>query len=218
MTYTVADTTLRDAMYAMSLAKEFPDAELLDDFVRRYPGHADALTEFAIDLAIDALLHREGDEDLPADPEAVSPVVSRVMSQFQNRLYELRQGQERTIPRARAASAEISNPFASLDRDRFRALASRVHANTALLSKFRDRQIEFATIPPRYLRYVADEMDEPLDVLAAHLSAVSEVARARQFFKADGKPGTVARQTFEEAVRSSGLSEDRQRCLMAFKD
>ena len=42
-------------MYAMSLAKAVPDAELLDEFARRYPLHADALTEFAIELAIDAL-------------------------------------------------------------------------------------------------------------------------------------------------------------------
>ena len=46
-------TSLRDAMYAMSLAKAVPDAELLDEFARRYPQHADALTEFAIELAIE---------------------------------------------------------------------------------------------------------------------------------------------------------------------
>ena len=50
---TTTQTPLRDAMYAMSLAKPVPDAELLDDFVRRYPQHADALTEFAIELAIE---------------------------------------------------------------------------------------------------------------------------------------------------------------------
>ena len=46
-------------MYAMSLAKAVPDAELLDEFARRYPQHADALTEFAIELAIDALMQGE---------------------------------------------------------------------------------------------------------------------------------------------------------------
>jgi len=42
-----AQMSLRDAMYAMSLAKAVPDAELLDEFARRYPNHANALTEFA---------------------------------------------------------------------------------------------------------------------------------------------------------------------------
>ena len=88
-------TSLRDAMYAMSLAKAVPDAELLDEFARRYPQYADALTEFAIELAIDSLMHRSEEEDVPADAEAISDVVSRVMSQFENQLYERRQARGR---------------------------------------------------------------------------------------------------------------------------
>ena len=57
--------------------------------MRRYPQHAGALTDFAIELAIDALQHGDDDFDIPADPDAISPVVSRVMSRFQNRLFEL---------------------------------------------------------------------------------------------------------------------------------
>jgi hypothetical protein len=88
-------TSLRDAMYAMSLAKAVPDAELLDEFARRYPQHADALTEFAIELAIDSLMHRSDEEDVTADADAISDVVSRVMSQFENQLYERRQALDR---------------------------------------------------------------------------------------------------------------------------
>ena len=55
MMMTATQTSLRDAMYAMSLAKAVPDAELLDEFARLYPQYADALTEFAIELAIDSL-------------------------------------------------------------------------------------------------------------------------------------------------------------------
>ena len=46
---------LRDVLYALSLAKPIPDAEVLDDFVRRYPEYAAALTDFAIELAMDAV-------------------------------------------------------------------------------------------------------------------------------------------------------------------
>ena len=62
MTATKTNASLQDAMYALSLAKRVPDAELLDEFVRQYPQHADALTEFAIELTRDAML--EGDEEL----------------------------------------------------------------------------------------------------------------------------------------------------------
>jgi hypothetical protein len=217
MIETMTNTPLRDAMYAMSLAKRVPDAELLDEYVRRYPQHANALTEFAIELAIDALMEGEDEEDVPADPDAISPVVSRVMSQFENQLYERRQARAATPP-ARAATASVANPFAALDRASFRALASHLDINTAFLSKLRDRNIEPVTIPGGYRRHVAEEMDEDLEALSAHLYAPPELTPARQYYKAEGKPNVHARQSFEEAVRGSGLSEEQQRRLLSFRD
>lgn len=211
-------TSLRDAMYAMSLAKAVPDADLLDDFARRYPQYADALTEFAIELAIDSLMHRSDEEDVPADADAISAVVSRVMSQFENQLYERRQARAATPP-ARAATASVENPFAALDRQGFRALVSQLDVNSAFLSKLRDRTIEPISIPKAYCRHLAQEMDEDADAMAAHLYAPQEsVAAGRQLYKAEGKPAATARQSFEEAVKTSGLSEEQQRKLLSFRD
>ncbi len=211
-------TSLRDAMYAMSLAKAVPDAELLDEFARRYPQHADALTEFAIELAIDSLMHQSDEEDVPADADAISDVVSRVLSQFENQLYERRQARAATPP-ARAPTASAENPFATLDRQEFRALASRLDVNSAFLSKLRDRTIEPISIPKTYCRYLAEEMDEETEAMAAHLYAPQEsVAAGRQLYKAEGKPAATARQSFEEAVKTSGLSEEQQRRLLSFRD
>jgi hypothetical protein len=205
----MTNTPLRDAMYAMSLAKPIPDAELLDDFVRRYPQHADALTEFAIELAIDALMEGEVEEAIPADPDAISPVVSRVMSQFENQLYERRQARAATPP-ARAATASVANPFAPL--------ASRIDVSAAMLSKLRDRQIDPVTIPKGFCTFVADEMDIPEEALTAHLFAVPEISSARQFYKAEGKPAATAKQSFEQAVQNSGLNDEQQRRLLSFRD
>ena len=211
-------TSLRDAMYAMSLAKAVPDAELLDEFARLYPQYADALTEFAIELAIDSLMHRSDEEDVPADADAISAVVSRVMSQFENQLYERRQARAATPP-ARAATASVENPFAALDRQGFRALASQLDVNSAFLSKLRDRTIEPISIPKAYCRHLAQEMDEDADAMAAHLYAPQEsVAAGRQLYKAEGKPAATAKQSFEEAVKTSGLSEEQQRRLLSFRD
>lgn len=211
-------TSLRDAMYTMSLAKAVPDADLLDDFARRYPQYADALTEFAIELAIDSLMHRSDEEDVPADADATSAVVSRVMSQFENQLYERRQARAATPP-ARAATASVENPFAALDRQGFRALVSQLDVNSAFLSKLRDRTIEPISIPRAYCRHLAQEMDEDADAMAAHLYAPQEsVAAGLQLYKAEGKPAATARQSFEEAVKTSGLSEEQQRKLLSFRD
>src|ERR1700733_13177269 len=40
-------TSLSDVLYEFSLARAMPDAELLDQFVHRYPEHAAALTDLA---------------------------------------------------------------------------------------------------------------------------------------------------------------------------
>lgn len=218
MTETTANRSLRDLMYDMSLAKHIPDPELLDDLVRQYPQHAEALTEFAIELAIDALLDREVDEDIPADPEAVSPVVSRVMSQFENRLYERREARA-VPPPLRAATSSAVNPFAILDRAGFRALVARLDVNNVFLSKLRDRIIDPATIPKGFCRHAADEMDEDLPTLCDHLYAPQESpVHARQFYKSEGKPAAPSRQSFEEAVKSSGLTDDQQCRLLSFRD
>ena len=218
MTYATTDKSLSDAMYAMSLAQRVPDAQLLDDFARRYPQHAEMLTEFAIELALDALQFGDEEFDLPVDDGTVSPMVSRAMSNFQNRLFE-RRSKRPAVPQARGV-ASAANPFASLSREEIRALAPRIYANGVFVSKLRDRLIDFDTIPPRYVRHIAEEIPKELDALVAHLSAAAEVRQlqAPQFYKAEGKPGGVQRQTFEEAVRSSGLSSEQQSKLLAFKD
>ena len=74
-------------------------------------------------------------------------------------------------PLARAATASIENPFSALDREGFRALASRLDINAAFLSKLRDRNIDPVTIPGEYCRHVAEEMDEDIEIMAAHLYA-----------------------------------------------
>ncbi|MGH6678803.1 MAG: hypothetical protein ACREDL_07680, partial [Bradyrhizobium sp.] len=101
----------------------------------------------------------------------------------------------------------------------FRALAARLDINSAFLSKLRDRTIEPISIPKTYCQYLAEEMDEETETMAAHLYAPQEsVAAGRQLYKAQGKPAATARQSFEEAVKTSGLSEEQQRRLLSFRD
>lgn len=219
MMMTATQTSLRDAMYAMSLAKAVPDAELLDEYARLYPQFANALTEFAVELVIDSLMHQGDEENIPADAEAISDVVSRVMSQFENQLYERRQARTTTAAApAHAATAPVENPFAALDRAGFRALVSQLDVNSVFLSKLRDRTIDPISIPKAYSRHLALEMDEDIDAMAAHLFAPQEsVTAGRQLYKAEGKPVAAPRQSFEDAVKTSGLTDEQQRRLLSFQ-
>ncbi len=125
---------LRDALYALSLAQRVPDADLLDAMTRRYPEHAEALTEFAIELAIDALTDVDDAEDTEAvaTPAAVSPVVSRAMSRFQNLRHAIAKSGT-AQGKIESRSAEAVNPFALLDRKAFRSFASRIGANSVFV-------------------------------------------------------------------------------------
>lgn len=208
---------LREAYYELSLEKHVPDADLLDDVVRRYPQFAGELTNFAIELAVDALHNEIGANaaESTVDLSHISPVVSRAMSRFQNRLHSERQKRGPAAPLA-FSSEPASNPFASLTREEFRAFARRIGANTVFVSKLRDRQIEPETFSQGFQQLVADELTAPLEVVIAHLSATSGTSSVQQFFKAEGKPNLTQRQSFEDAVRSSGLSEEQQQRLLRF--
>ena len=208
-------TQRREALYALAMAENMPDAGVLDDIVRQYPQFSHELTEFAVELALDSLV--EGGAVEPAvDPTRVSPAVSRAISAFHNRLYALRQASEAAVTEPTPSSEFVENPFSDLGRREFRALAKRIGANTVLVAKLRDRQIDPTRIPDGFKRLVSNELEVPVDLLSAHLEASPTATQgSRQFYKADHKPRQGQRQSFAEAVRGSGLTDDQQRRLLS---
>lgn len=206
-------TPLRDVLYAFSLAKETPDAELLEDFVRKYPEHAGELTDLAIDMIMD-VASGEDVADIDAVEPHFSPAVSRAMSRFQNRLFEAKQV-EAPAPKVMSGLAmSIQDPFAALDRTQFRAVVNGLHANNLFVTRLRDREIDVSTMTEGFRRRVADELRTPLEIVVAHFSQVAQIPE-RQFYKADQKPEVRKKCSFEEAVRNSGLSEEQQRYLLS---
>jgi hypothetical protein len=203
-------TPLRNVLYELALAKPAPDAALVDEFVRHYPEYASDLTEYAIELALDAIAAHHEPIDMPVALTTSS--VSRAMSRFHNRLYAVRK--EIDAEAAKAAPA-VENPFAKLNRPAMRALAQRLHANTVFVMKLRDRLITGDTMTEGFLRRIADELGVLLETVVAHFAAPAYVPRSAHF-KADTKPEAGEKQTFEEAVRSCGLTPEQQSSLLNF--
>ncbi len=214
MYVTSSAPALRDALYELSIDKAVPDAALLDDVVRRHPQYAEELTEFAIELALDAL---RGEAEVDAaettiDPDVVSPAVSRALSRFQNRLHAVTNAAQSS----EETDAAVVNPFAALSREDYRDLAQRIGGNVVFLNKLRDRQIEPDDMTDGFRRFVADEMRAPVGVLVAHFAAgAARQAGVRKYYKADEKPDASARQSFADAVRSSGLTPEQQERLLS---
>jgi hypothetical protein len=205
-----SEGSLEDALYALALAKPVLDAAVLDGLVRRYPQYGAQLTDMAVELALDALADRR-EEPMLEEISGTSPAVSRAMSRFQNRLHAVTKSER--LASAKTAP-EGANPFGSLDRAELRELARHIGGNTVFAMKLRDRVIDPDTMTEGFRRHVADTMRAPLELIAAHFAGRSQLA-ARAHYKAEGKPGIGQKQSFEEAVRSSGLSPEQQTFLLS---
>jgi hypothetical protein len=203
---------LRDVLYQFSLAKEIPDAELLDEYVRLYPDYAEQLTDFAVQLVVESKQAKVAEARSPET--RVTPVVSRAMSRFQSALHSAKT--RPVLSQVSGADATPAvNPFANLGRDGFRRVAKELQANTHFLCLVRDGMVVFLTMPPGFLRALAAAVRGPLDDVTDYLRTRTPVVAAGQMCKADDKPEAGTQITFEEAVKRSGLTPEQQKFLLS---
>jgi hypothetical protein len=200
--------SLEDALYALAVAKPVPDAAVLDDVVRQYPDHAAKLTDMAIALALEAIADRINDPVLP-EVTGRSEAVANAMSRFHNRLYKVRMSEQA----AKTKMAATVNPFVSLVNTTLREFGRSIGANTVFAIKLRDSLIDHETMTEGFRKHVAAKARAPLDVLMAHFARPPEIPQAVHY-KADEKPTATKKQSFEEAVRSSGLTPEQQAFLL----
>jgi hypothetical protein len=205
---TKSTTRLDEALYVLAQAGPSLDAASLDSVVRRYPEHATELTEIAIELALEAL-HGADDDGVPASAAETSDAVSQAMSHFHNRLYAVRTAE----PSREVKRDGPINPFAALSTTELRGVGQRLNANTVFAIKLRDRIIDVNTMTEGFKKRVAEELTAPFEALAAHFAG-SALVNAQAHYKAEQKPTAPKKQTFEEAVCSSGLTEAQQKYLL----
>jgi hypothetical protein len=199
---------LRKVLYELALAQPAPDAALVDAFVRRYPEYATDLTAYAIELALDAIAAPHEPLEMPETTTTLS--VAQAMRRFQSRLAAVQQATDAEV--AYAAPA-VENPFATLSRAGMRALAQRLHANTVFVMKLRDRLITGDSMTEGFIRRLAEELGVLRETIVAHFAAPAFIPSSAHF-KADTKPEAGEKQTFEDAVRSCGLTPAQQTALL----
>lgn len=203
---------LRDVLYEFALAQDTPDAELLDEFARRYPQYAPEITNFAIEVFCKPL---ENDtEECPISVAKVSPAVSRAMSKYQSTLHSMATKVVKANVEGAVKEVAIESPFTSLDQKSFRSLAKSVNANSIFLCKVRDRQIIPSTIRPGFLRLLGERLSSSFEVLTMYVNAKPAIAGA-QLYKADVKPSVGTQQSYEAAVESSNLTPDQKKFLLS---
>jgi hypothetical protein len=208
-----------DVLYQFALSYRHPNPQLLDDFVRHYPDHADALTTLAIELALEDLLGNEDRvvvEPSQAEPEPeTAAMLSRAMSRFQNRLHAVRTAQDAAAaPRPTDRPEGLRDPFALRSTEQMQVVIMRLDASPLFVMRLRDRGIDAATMTAGFIRRVAEALEEPETVVCAHFAAPAQM-QLRALYKSDITPSAGQKLSFEEAVRTSGLSLEQQARLLA---
>ncbi len=176
-------------------AEQGSTEEMLADFVRRFPEHEQALRHLFATL---------GEEEATEWTEIV-PQPAQTTS-LEQRVRAL--GLFDQI----ASSASEKAPFEGRSPQELRQLAKDLNLSTVFFAKLKDRVIDVQTMSDVFLCWLAAPMGATIQSLRDYFSAEPRMAKGLAF-KADGKPQTKAKQSFEEALESSGLSDEQKRML-----
>jgi hypothetical protein len=77
-------TSLDDVLYELALTSTCPNADVINDFVRRYPEHSHEIVEFAAELALAA--NREEQDETEHSATETSAAVAKALRVFEDLL------------------------------------------------------------------------------------------------------------------------------------
>jgi len=199
MTQNASDLTEDEVLREFS-AEPLHDKRVLEHYVLRYPEHAAALVDFALELS----LPDSDDTMVDGDPSRIDKAWQR-------------------FKRATASAGEPSNvqaipvdPFGNLSPKEFNDLAGRLQVSRFFLSQSRDRTIDASTMPSEWLERLATETGNDVTSILAYQRQPPAVGMSQQF-KASQKPAATRVQSFEDAIESSDLNEEQRRALRGLR-
>jgi hypothetical protein len=158
------------------LAEPAQDRQTLELYLKRYPEHAGALLDLFTTLTL-----------TPAVPTASSsaPRDERWLGEAVGRL-------------RRRLDAATVDPFQSLTPQAYAAVRTRLGVRSATLTGFRDRQVDLASVPQKFLQRLADALGASVDALRAYLAQPPRLAA--QSYRADTAPQVQATKISFEAL------------------
>jgi hypothetical protein len=171
--------------------------ETLERYIREYPQHATALIDCSIDLRPELPA-----EDVPATMVPDS-AVDKAWQRFEQAVQQ--------------SAAEPANPFAKLNTSGFKAIARSLDVSNLFLMRVRDRAINAATIPARFVEKLASELGATAQAVIAYLQGPPGMVSGHAF-RSSVKPSVGEQITFDVAVVTSQLTPEQQATLKALSD
>ncbi len=172
------------------------DRETLERYLREHPEHAEAIVDCSIELIVSATRHEEAPLDLNVS-------VDMAWQRFQAAIDT-------------SEDAAVTNPFAQLNRTALKTLAKNLDVSNLLLIRLRDRAIEAATIPRRFVQKLATELGVTFETVAAYLRSPPAMVSSHSF-RSSVKPAVAQQISFEEAVKASHLTQAQQDALKSLE-
>ena len=175
------------------------DRATLEHYLNQYPEHTLALVDCSIELMMDAA--HSGDEVRVSSDQ----VVDQAWRQFQAAL----ESAQRT--------AAVANPFAQLQPTAFKSMAKRLDVSSLFLIRVRERAIDAATFPRRFVQQLAAELGATADAVSNYLRSPPTMASSLSF-RSNVKPEVAAQIPFDQAVETSHLTPAQKEALQALRD
>lgn len=114
---------------------------------------------------------------------------------------------------AAAEPKAATDPFASLSPTRSREIAIELGVPRQVVTSFRERRIQAASVPTGFMKRLAKALAVSVDTVVARLTPVPIPGLARSY-RSDSQPRPVAQLSFERVLIDAGVSDaDRARLM-----
>ena len=175
------------------------DRVTLEYYLNQYPEHSLALVDCSIEMMMDAS-HSDDEVQVSSDQ-----VADQAWRQFQAAMGSVQ------------GTAAIANPFAQLQPTAFKSIAKRLDVSNLFLIRVRERAIDAATFPRRFVQQLAAELGATVDAVSAYLRSPPTMASSLSF-RSNVKPEVAAQIPFDQAVETSQLTPSQKEALQALRD
>lgn len=180
--------TTRDAVLDEFLLEADYGRATLERYLRDYPQYAASLIDLSRELA-----RAERADDAPLTPAAQSRIDAAWI--------------------VHKAAAPAADPLTSMSPDKSKAIAQDLHIPRQVVTCFRERKVDPASVPQGFFRRFAEISEIAVDRLQTLLALPPQRGLARSY-KADGKPGSNDKISFEQILIDAGVSESERARLL----
>lgn len=184
-----------EVLIDFATAEEGTTAEVLETFVKRFPDYEAELRSLF--------------ESITA--EEATPWQTEVEESLSSNFLETRVRQKQQQLGFQPTTVRAS-PFEGSSPQELRRLTRELNVTPLFMAKLKDRTIEGTSIPSGFVVWLSSHLGETVDTLRDFFSGETRMAKGLAF-KSQNKPQVASKQSFWEALETSGLSEEQKQML-----